>query len=193
MLEIPTLTQHETEGFWKKLNGGGSPDVCWTLISNQRSPDGYHRYRFGAKSKTYLAHRISWSLTSGKIPSGLDVLHKCDNRGCVNPNHLFLGTHQDNMNDMKAKGRSVASRGNSKLTPAQVLQMRELRNQRGWTYRRIAEMFRVDERSASRAIRGITSHVRGKLLSGACAVQRANYEPTAKGKLSVPATQMPTH
>ena len=56
--------------------------------------------------KTLYAHRVSWETSIGPIPEGLHVLHRCDNRLCVNPKHLFLGTHQDNMNDMSRKGRT---------------------------------------------------------------------------------------
>lgn len=57
-------------------------------------------------NRCFLAHRVSWILHVGEIPQGLFVLHKCDNRKCVNPDHLFLGTIQDNVDDMYAKGRA---------------------------------------------------------------------------------------
>ena len=74
---------------------------CW-FWTTSKNKDGYGRsYYKGMR----LAHRIAWILYKGKIPKGLCVLHKCDNPSCVNPTHLFLGTHQDNMSDMKRKGR----------------------------------------------------------------------------------------
>jgi hypothetical protein len=76
------------------------------------------------------AHRASWQVCRGPIPTGLHVLHKCDVRSCINPDHLFLGTHADNMADMTAKGyrKARALRGEesnfSKLTGAQVRAIR---------------------------------------------------------------------
>ena len=77
-----------------------------------------------AMSGLYKAHRIVWELTNGPIPEGAYVLHKCDNRRCVNPEHLFLGTHTLNMQDMKEKGRAYPQKGetngNAQLTEERV-------------------------------------------------------------------------
>lgn len=76
--------------------------------------------------KLYLAHRVSWALVNGSIPAGMLVCHKCDVPGCINPGHMFLGTHGDNSSDKVSKGRH--SRGANtplaKITEDQVLAIR---------------------------------------------------------------------
>lgn len=82
---------------------------CWNW-SGATMPNGYGLIRSagGRGGNTTLAHRVSYEIHSGsKIPNGLYVLHRCDNRRCVNPEHLFLGTQKDNIRDMIAKGRGV--------------------------------------------------------------------------------------
>ena len=79
---------------------------CWIFGGNIRT-DGYGRYRGRP------AHRVSWEQAHGAIPDGLFVCHHCDVKNCINPEHLFLGTHDDNMRDAWAKGRMKLPRGPS--------------------------------------------------------------------------------
>jgi len=80
---------------------------CW-LWDHNIGTKGYGLFAVRlpkGKSMTYGAHRVSWEIHNGAIPKGLQVLHKCDVRNCVNPAHLFLGTHDENMKDMTNKKR----------------------------------------------------------------------------------------
>lgn len=75
---------------------------CW-LWTGALDTDGYGMIAVGRGPKP--AHRVSWQLHAGEIPAGKHVLHRCDIPSCVNPGHLFLGTHSDNMQDGYKKGR----------------------------------------------------------------------------------------
>lgn len=79
-----------------------------SLWAGALGPNGYGR--IGFRGKVVNAHRVSWVLYRGEIPRGLCVLHRCDVRACVNPDHLFLGTVNDNNLDRELKGRGVKSR-----------------------------------------------------------------------------------
>ncbi len=72
---------------------------------------GYGHFFNGHGRRIERAHRLSWEFTYGPIPEGLHVLHHCDNPGCVNPNHLFLGSNADNVADSVKKGRRANQRG----------------------------------------------------------------------------------
>jgi hypothetical protein len=91
--------------FWNQVNKG-TMNECWnwTGVPNMWGY-GQIREEGGRNAKKKLAHRISWIIHNGTIPTGMLVLHTCDNPLCVNPNHLWLGTHQDNIDDMMRKGR----------------------------------------------------------------------------------------
>jgi hypothetical protein len=109
--------------FWRKVEKG---EDCWEWVGF-RGPLGYGRTTI--KKRLFLAHRVAWALSFGPIPPGLWVLHHCDNPPCVRPEHLFLGTQQDNVEDMWAKGRQkdvfMVPRGSShsfaKLSDEQVI------------------------------------------------------------------------
>ena len=86
---------------WKQVK---KTDHCW-IWCGYVNEDGYGRIRPDTTSPKVGVHRLSWILHFGEVPEGLLVCHTCDNPACVRPDHLFLGTVQDNVNDMKAKGR----------------------------------------------------------------------------------------
>ena len=75
---------------------------CW-VWTGSKDRDGYGSLRDGNKMKR--AHRVSWEIHNGEIPDGLAILHKCNNPSCVNPKHLKLGDHTENMQDRKSNGR----------------------------------------------------------------------------------------
>lgn len=89
-------------------------DGCW-VWGGAKFRNGYGAIRFNGE--TVLAHRLSYQIRSGiQIPDGLHICHKCDNRSCVNPDHLFLGTRSDNMKDCSSKGRLVLPNQSSRST-----------------------------------------------------------------------------
>lgn len=119
------ISRYLEERFFKLVD---KLDVCWRWIVSTRNGYGVLRDHY---SKVY-AHRLSWEIHNGQIPGILQVLHRCDNRRCVNPDHLFLGTQDDNMQDMISKGRAFhrAPQGeespNAKLSDKVVRYIREV-------------------------------------------------------------------
>ena len=97
-------------------------DGCW-IWEAYCIPIGYGSFGLGRRTMM-LAHRAAWILYRGPIPAGMNVLHKCDVRSCVNPDHLFLGTQSENVRDMFSKGRDNRAKGerqgSAKLTASQA-------------------------------------------------------------------------
>jgi len=122
---------------------------CWIWAIGPWDRDGY------GYQGHIRAHRLAWELFFGPIPAGASVLHKCDVRCCVNPNHLFLGTQRDNAHDAMNKRRHCfgEKHGMSRLTEAQVLEILALRNS-GIKGIEIARRFGVTPQLISQIVTG---------------------------------------
>lgn len=128
------------------------PD-CWewrgTLFSN-----GYGRFRGEG------AHRVSFRLAHGHVPAGRYICHRCDNPKCVRPEHLFVGTPRDNVQDMIRKGRNAPPRmkgernGCAKLSACHVEQIRQRYADGGTSYRKLGAEFGVSNTAIGQIITG---------------------------------------
>ena len=134
--------------FWEKVKIG-LPDKCWEWQANLGRGYGM----FSIEGRSIVAHRVSWTMLRGPIPEGMLVLHKCDNRKCVNPNHLFIGTQSDNVCDMLAKGRGGDYRnGNTKVYSLEdAIKIDNMLND-GASLRSIAREYNTTHQAIKRAI-----------------------------------------
>lgn len=108
--------------FWERVQ---KSDGCWEWTGGKDRPGGYGQLHVGTGN--VKAHRAAWLFQRGPIPPGMHVLHRCDNPGCVRIDHLFLGTHQDNMADRLEKRRKGLRGPPPKPTPEQVEALCQLR------------------------------------------------------------------
>lgn len=135
---------------------------CWEWKGVKRN--GYGRTITGSRTDgtrhTVSAHRLSYETWNGPIPEGYEVCHRCDNPACINPEHLFIGTRQDNVDDRKKKGRNVIKVGEeqprSKLTKKDVKDARWERVYKGTSFQKLANKYCVNKRTMQNAINGTT-------------------------------------
>ena len=136
-----------SDRFWKKVDKT-NPNGCWEWMA-YKDEKGYGHIKMpGRNGLLKYAHRVSWILTHGDIPEGMEVCHKCDNPRCVNPSHLFLGSHTDNMRDALSKNRFSGT-----LSQENVIEIRQ-EFQNGKKQQELAEEYDVSQGQISRIING---------------------------------------
>ena len=146
---LPLLTAKAIIRFWSKVNipddAGPDDDRCWEW-SLWKDKDGYGQ--FTIRKAIFGAHRVAYVIANRVDLGTMCVCHKCDVPSCVNPRHLFLGTHTDNMRDRTEKGRTASGRGdangNAKLTESDVPRIFAM-SASGMTQREIAKIFGVSQ------------------------------------------------
>lgn len=142
------IDQKIIDRFWKKVEKI-PPDDCWYWIGCLTR----NRGQISINGKVYLAHRVSWMIHYGEIPSGLQINHHCDNPRCSRPSHLFLGTQKENIQDMLRKNRrppykfkNICYRGHEKnVTNIRV-------DKRGGRHCRLCARARRTEKKSSKAM-----------------------------------------
>jgi hypothetical protein len=163
-------TQRDLKRFWVKVLK--IHEGCWEWQKG-RDKSGYGLFHIAGR--VVKTHRLSWMLAHGEIEEGKLILHKCDNPKCVNPDHLFIGNHKDNMADCVNKGRNATGelqrrrpdlfRGENssraKLKESDVIQIRAMKHEGKTKIRDIAKMFNVSHPTVANICKGIRwAHVK---------------------------------
>ncbi len=138
------ISAEDIDRFFSKIPSIVENNECWEWQGTLHK-SGYAIFSVGYRN--FYAHRVSYCIATGTDPQNMDVCHSCDNPKCVNPNHLFLGSHLDNMRDCFKKGRMVSFKGSkngtSKLKEVQVIDIRRRYANGGVLMRELADEFRV--------------------------------------------------
>ncbi|KKP77809.1 MAG: hypothetical protein UR73_C0010G0003 [candidate division WS6 bacterium GW2011_GWF1_35_23] len=175
MIEVFDIINKDIENFkirfWKLVDLKDKSDSdCWNWLSI-KDKDGYGKIKIRiekGKFKRFGAHRISYMIHNGKIEGDLCVLHSCDNPTCVNPNHLRLGTHQDNARDKKIRNRQPHPKGilhgGAKINVNDVIRIRSLYKNKNIKLISIAEEFNLTISTITNIATGKDwSHIPGKV------------------------------
>lgn len=150
-MPLTAKCKDDDKRFWSKVRK--TRNGCWEWKAGIRV-DGYGS--FWKDGKTVLAHRFSWEYFNGQPLDGLCMLHHCDNRACVNPMHLFMGTRLDNNQDAGRKGKKRGEmNGQAKLHNSDIPIILDLHKQ-GFSQTYIAQKFQVKQNTISRVINGKT-------------------------------------
>ena len=139
--------------FWAKVRRGADNE-CWVWTASRNRKEGYGR--FWIAKRKMPAHRVSWVIAFGNVEDGACVLHRCDNRLCVNPKHLFEGTLKENTDDMRKKGRQrwrKAGEAIAKLCREQVEMFRS-EKANGASLPQLAAKYGISETHARRIANG---------------------------------------
>jgi len=154
---MPILGQRIDPGtrFWAMVDMR-MPNECW-LWTGYKNHKGYGMFKADPAANAVMAHRFAWEYCSGRtILDQHQVLHACDNPSCVNPHHLYMGTHTDNMRDRTQRKRTARGEetGRAKLTAEQVLRVRAM-YQTGWhSQLDLARKFGISRSGIGYVVRG---------------------------------------